>query len=39
VAKNNPENREAGILTSDRVHLNDVGNRFVAVEMLKALGR
>jgi lysophospholipase L1-like esterase len=39
VAKNNPENREAGILTSDRVHLNDAGNRFVAVEMLKALGR
>lgn len=39
VAKNNPENRESGILTSDRVHLNDAGNRFVASEMLKALGR
>lgn len=39
VAKNNPDNKDAGILTSDRVHLNDAGNRFVAGEVLKALGR
>lgn len=28
--KNNPENKESGILTSDRVHLNDAGNALVA---------
>lgn len=39
VAKNNPDNKDAGVLTSDRVHLNDEGNQFVAAEMLKALGR
>lgn len=32
--KNNPENKEKGILTTDRVHLNDVGNQFVADKML-----
>lgn len=37
--KSNPTNKESGILTSDRVHLNDAGNRFVADEMLKALGQ
>ncbi len=35
-AKNNPENRESGILTTDGVHLNDIGNKLVA-EMLLAL--
>jgi lysophospholipase L1-like esterase len=34
---NNKENKESGILTSDRVHLNDKGNQFVAEEMMKAL--
>ena len=34
---NNPGNTEKGILTSDRVHLNEKGNLFVAVEMWKAL--
>jgi lysophospholipase L1-like esterase len=29
-SKNNPENKEKGILTSDRVHLNELGNQFVA---------
>ena len=29
---------EQGILTSDGVHLNDAGNRFVAVRMLEAVG-
>jgi isoamyl acetate esterase len=36
--ENNPQNREQGILTSDRVHLNEAGNRFVADVMLKYLG-
>jgi lysophospholipase L1-like esterase len=35
--KNNPGNKEAGILTTDRVHLNEAGNTFVANEMLKAI--
>ena len=34
---NNPSNLEKGILTVDRVHLNDKGNLFVAMEMWKAL--
>jgi lysophospholipase L1-like esterase len=34
---NNKENKESGILTSDRVHLNEKGNDFVADEMLKVL--
>ncbi|HEY5825999.1 MAG TPA: SGNH/GDSL hydrolase family protein [Cyclobacteriaceae bacterium] len=35
--KNNPENKESGILTSDRVHLNEKGNELVATEMWKAI--
>lgn len=35
--KNNPENKESGILTTDRVHLNQAGNQLVADLMLKAL--
>ncbi len=35
----NPDNAEKGILTSDRVHLNDAGNKFVAETMLKVLDR
>ena len=34
---NNPANAEKGILTVDRVHLNDKGNLFVANEMWKVL--
>lgn len=34
---NNPTNREKGILTTDRVHLNDAGNLFVANEMWSVL--
>lgn len=34
---NNPANAEKGILTSDRVHLNEKGNAFVATEMWKVL--
>lgn len=37
-AKNNTENKESGILTTDRVHLNSLGNQMVADEMIKALG-
>lgn len=32
-SKNNPENKEQGILTTDRVHLNDAGNKLVADAM------
>ena len=35
--KNNTENKESGILTSDRVHLNEKGNQFVAEEMWKVI--
>ena len=35
--RNNPENKESGILTSDRVHLNDKGNQLVADEMWKVI--
>lgn len=37
--KNNPENKDRGILTRDGVHLNDKGNQFVAEEMLKVIAR
>jgi len=36
--KNNPDNKDRTILTTDGVHLNEAGNRFVADLMLKALG-
>ena len=35
--KNNPGNKESGILTVDRVHLNEAGNQFVADTFLDAL--
>lgn len=35
--KNNPENKELGILTTDRVHLNHTGNLLVAEEMWKVI--
>ena len=35
---NNKENKPSGVLTTDGVHLNDAGNRFVADQMLGALG-
>jgi len=34
---NNPEDNEKGILTGDRVHLNEAGNKLVAETMLKML--
>jgi lysophospholipase L1-like esterase len=36
--KSNPDGAEKGVLTSDRVHLNQAGNQFVAARMLEALG-
>jgi lysophospholipase L1-like esterase len=35
--KNNPQNLERGILTSDRVHLNPAGNRLVAEKIVEQL--
>lgn len=35
--KHNTENKDSGILTSDRVHLNDAGNQLVADEMWKVI--
>ena len=35
--KNNPDNKEKGILTTDRVHLNEAGNQLLAEQMQKAL--
>lgn len=35
--EHNKENKEAGILTRDRVHLNDLGNELVAKEMMKVI--
>jgi lysophospholipase L1-like esterase len=37
--KSNAENKESGILTTDRVHLNDTGNQLVADEMWKVLAK
>lgn len=34
---NNPQNLEKGILTTDRVHLNEKGNQLVAEQMLQVL--
>lgn len=35
--QNNPDNKDRGILTTDRVHLNEMGNQFVADQMQKVL--
>lgn len=35
--ENNPENSDRGILTTDRVHLNEKGNKLVAERMLRVL--
>ncbi len=34
----NADNKESGVLTGDRVHLNEAGNKFVADAMLKMFG-
>jgi lysophospholipase L1-like esterase len=33
--KHNPDNKASGILTNDGNHFNDIGNKFVAAQMLK----
>ena len=35
--QHNPDNKESGVLTVDRVHLNEAGNTLVADEMWKAV--
>jgi isoamyl acetate esterase len=35
--KNNPDNKEKEVLTYDRVHMNNEGNKFIADEMWKVL--
>jgi lysophospholipase L1-like esterase len=35
--QNNPQNNDKGILTTDRVHLNEKGNQLVAEKMIEAL--
>lgn len=35
--KSNPDNKESGILTTDRVHLNEQGNMFVAQKTMAVL--
>ena len=37
--KNNPDDKEKGILTSDRVHLNEAGNKLVAETILKTIDK
>lgn len=37
IQRNNPENKERGILTRDKVHLNAAGNKLVAEKMLIGL--
>jgi lysophospholipase L1-like esterase len=38
IKADNPKNKDLGILTTDRVHLNPAGNRLVAEMMLNILG-
>ena len=35
--EHNPEHAERGILTGDRVHMNEEGNRFLSAQVLRAL--
>ncbi|QJW93648.1 SGNH/GDSL hydrolase family protein [Frigoriglobus tundricola] len=39
LAKNNDKDKESGILTSDRVHLNDAGNKFVADAIITTIDK
>jgi isoamyl acetate esterase len=36
--EHNADNKESGVLTGDRVHLNETGNKFVAEQILKMFG-
>ncbi len=35
ISENNPENKSKGVLTSDGVHLNNIGSKLIADEMIK----
>jgi lysophospholipase L1-like esterase len=39
LVKNNKDNKDQGILTSDRVHLNDAGNKMVAEKILEVIDK
>ena len=39
LAKNNADDKESGILTTDRVHLNDAGNKLVADTILATIDK
>ena len=39
LAKHNEKDAESKILTTDRVHLNDAGNRFVAETILSTIDK
>jgi lysophospholipase L1-like esterase len=39
LAKNNPDDKEKGILTRDSVHLNEAGNKFVAETILAVIAK
>ena len=39
IAKHNADDKEKGILTGDRVHLNEAGNKFVAEAILKVIDK
>jgi lysophospholipase L1-like esterase len=39
LSQNNPEDKEKGILTGDRVHLNGAGNNLVAVSVLAVIDK
>jgi lysophospholipase L1-like esterase len=39
LAKNNPDDKDKGILTTDRVHLNDAGNKLVADTVLSVIDK
>jgi len=39
LAKNNPDDKERGILTLDRAHLNEAGNKLVAETILKSIDK
>ncbi len=39
LAANNPEDKASGVLTTDRVHLNEAGNKLVAETILGVLNR
>ena len=37
ISENNPENKSKGVLTTDGVHLNNIGSKLIADEMIKFL--